>query len=418
MKTSRYRSLLLAVGTILVLLATASDTLRTSANLASAIDILPEESCKCADLPALISRRREVVAAINAIDAHLAQLATEEKQSGKIITYTEIDYANYFYGPIQIAMHLAHDKSTAEVHGPTRFTSDCSPTTNASENPSCFWQGLVLNEAERNKWCESPLRGGATGARKVLGGDWMAKYPLANFAEVDRKGYQAEKAYLDETIRNLFGRCKFSQWSGEILVTYTSETEFKKSGAAGAAQGPHQNQRTEEFRADETEHVVITLVDGNPLADGTASYSKHEEIQEGPEIWCHASTLGNKALVPWSKTAITDYQISGPVYGGASVILSFRTDGTYAISVRLPAGAGTGTSTTDNTETGECAAKPSHNSSAVTNAVGGFHVRGIGNGKDTALALDGTDKPKPDVSPKDRQTEITMEWHLKRSRPQ
>ena len=418
MKTSSNRWLVLAVSMTLVLLA-ASSSVRTSANLVSPAEIAAEDSCKCADLPALISRRREVVAAINAIDARLMQVANEEKQSGKVIAYTEIDYANYFYGPMQIAMHLAHDKNTAEVHGPTKFTSDCSPTTNSADNPSCFWQGLVLNEAERSKWCESPLRGGAANERRVLGGDWLAKYPIANFAEVDRKGYQAEKAYLDQTIRNLFNRCKFSQWSGEIVVSYTSETTFKKGGPAlGAAPGPHQNQRTEEFRANEAEQVVITLVDGNPSADGTASYSKHEEIQDGPETWCHASTLGNKAFVPWSKTAITDYQVSGPVYGGAVASVSFRSDGTYTISVRLPAGAGSGTSSTDNTETGECAAKPTHNSSPVTYAVGGFHVRGTGNGKDTALELNGADKPKPDVSPKGTETEITMEWHLKRSKPQ
>lgn len=400
-----------------------SRLLQTSLPVTPLTSVEAQSSCSCADKSALYSRRHEVIAAIAAIDKQIMQLEADERKLGKVIPYSDNDYKLYISNWVQMAIEAAHDKSAPQVHGPTKFTSDCTPSTNASDNPSCFWQGLVLNEAERQKFCEGEKRGGADAIGQVLGGDklgglagtWMGRYPIENFAQAEKRGYQAELAYIDTQIENLSGKCLTGQWTGQVIVTYSSQTKINESPKPDASQGPHKNYRTEEVTTNETEQAVIALINGYALASGTADYSKQDESHFGPETWCHASTQKN-AIVPWSRTAITFYQISGPVYNGARVSVSFNNDGTYTISVRLPEGVGSGTSNVDNSETGECAQKPLRVSSPVANKpVGGFNVKGKGRGKQTDLTLDGSDSPKPLVSPPNTETKITMEWHLARS---
>lgn len=394
-----------------------------SARVISSAGVETDSSCNCADLPALISRRHEVNAAIAALHKQILQLDADERKLGKVIPYTDNDYQLYISNWVQMAIEAAHDRSTPQVHGPTKFTSDCTPSTSSTDNPSCFWQGLVLNEAARQKFCDNQKRGSPDAIGQVLGGDklgglagnWMGRYPIESFADAEFRGYQAELGYLEATIRSLQDRCKFSHWTGEIIVTYSSQTKISGPPKSDTPTGPHQNYRTEEVTINETEQAVITLVDGYALAEGTADYSKQDEAHFGPEIWCHASTQKN-AYVPWSRTAITFYQISGPVYRGANASVSFPGDGTYTISVRLPDGMGTGTSNVDNSETGECAQKPLKVSNPVANkSVGGFNVKAKGIGKQTDLALDGNDQPKPLVSPRGTDTRITIQWHLRRS---
>jgi len=405
---------------IFVLLAILSSTrsvlLRASAHVTSTTTATPQSECECKDLVALVSRRHEVHAAIDAIDKQQAQLESDERQAGKVFPYSDRDYALYFSNWIQMAVEAAHDKTTPQVHGPTNFTSDCSPTTSSGDNPSCFWQGLAINEQVRSKWCQAKLRGGGDIIRQTIGGSWMTRYPIADFAAVAKKGYEAELAHLEETIRNLRSRCKFSKWSGEVTVTYTSQTIIKESSPKpGTPSVPHQNHGTEDTTIKESETVVITLVDGYALAEGGADYSKYKESHSGPEIWCHASTQKN-AFVPWSRTATETYKISGAVSHGASVSVGWPGDGSYKVSAHLPTGMASGDSSMDAAETGECAAKPVHNHYPVTNkSVGGFSVTGKGRAQLNDLVLDGRDQPKPPVVANGTETTMTIEWHLRRS---
>jgi hypothetical protein len=419
MKFLTSRWLPLAVGILLLFLSSASVVLRTSAHLASHPSVMPEESCKCADLPALISRRREVNAAIAAIDKQMERLAADEQKLGKAIGYSDRDYSLYFSNWVQLAIDNAHDKSSAKVNGPTKFTIDCTPTTSSSDNPSCFWQGLAMNEAVRQKFCESRTR-----SQTVLGsspGDWRSPYPLGNFAAVEKSGYEAERTYLKQQIQRLLATCKFSKWSGEVTVHFGIENKWTKSlPPPGTPSIPHQEHGSESFQSKEFEDVTITLVDGRAMADGTADYYKHDQTQKGDEIWCHASTRPDKAFVPWSRTEISEYNISGPAYSGSDVHVSFANDGTYTITAQLPSGEGIGTSSVDNTETGECAMKPLKNSLAAHNRVGGFTAKGKGQGKDTDLVLDGTYAPPAETSTLGtiiRTTAVSIRWHLTRTRP-
>ena len=418
--------MLFTFSAVVLSLTATSPVMRTSAHISTTIEA-PQSSCDCKDLVALLSRRREVSAAIAAIHKQTFQLEADERAAQKVFAYSDASYAKYYGDAIQQAIAAAHDRTTPQVNGPTNFTSDCTPTTSSANNPQCFWQGLAINEQVREKWCEGGKRGGGDIVTQALGGDrlgglagtWMGRYPIANFADVAEKGYLAELAYLKEKISELQNRCKFSRWSGEVIVTYSSQTKFSKSSPApGAPTVPHQNRGTEDTTIRETEQVVITLVDGYASAEGTADYSIQKQSQSGPEIWCHASTQKN-AFVPWSRSATEAYQISGPVYSGAAVNVGWPGDGTYNVSVHLPTGRGSGDSFSQATETGECAAKPVNNHYVVTDkSIGGFSVKGMGRAKQTDLTLDGSDQPKPGVISKDTSTDITVTWHLKRSRPQ
>lgn len=370
--------------------------------------------CKCADLPALINRRREVTAAINAIDKGLSQLEADEKAANKIIPYTDSDYSKYFSDPIEQAVSATHDRNSQQMAEPGNFTIDCVPSVVAQDISSCLARGVGINEASRKRFCESKIR-----TQTALGilspSDWRPRYPVENMADAARQGYLAEQSYLKGQIERLQATCKFGKWSGEVTVSYIKETKFNQGSKTQP--GPHQNWRTEETTINESEQVVITLVDGIAVAEGTADYSKQEESQVGPEIWCHASTRPDKAWVPFSHTEISLYQVSGSTFRGANVSVSFNQDGTYTISAGLPSGAGSGTSSKDVSETGECATGYPRTSNSTTMTVGGFHAKGKGKGKSTDLTLNGNDNPKPDVQPANSMITITMSWHLKRTSP-
>jgi hypothetical protein len=412
---------------VCVLLAACASTARVQ----YALEIQPltgstfQSSCECKDLTALISRRNELRAAIRAIKKQKVELDDAEKKAGKVFTYTDADYSKYFSQEIQVAMFNAHDHNTTEVKGPTKFTVDCQTTTSSGDNPSCFWQGLAINEQVRQKWCEDRHRGGGDPVQQVFGGDrlgglmgtWMGRYPLESFADVEQKADEAELAYVEDQIDRLWGKCKFGKWSGEITVSYNSVTKLEfglKTTIDNPGTSAHQNTKTEETTITQTEFAVITLVDGYALADGMVSYTKNRNAQLGPGTWCHASTQKN-AWVTWSRTEEENYSISGPVNNGASANVGFPTNGTYTVSVRLPTGWAFGNGGHDYSETGECAAKPDQKSYPVKDFIGGFSMKGTGKGKSTDLSLDGTDKPKPPVVPTQTETTITMSWHLKRS---
>ena len=383
-----------------------------------AMNVDPQSNeCKCADLPALINRRREVTAAINAIDKGLSQLEADEKAANKIFAYTDFDYSKYFSDPIEQSISATHDRSSQQMAEPGNFTVDCVPSVVAPDISTCLARGIAINEGSRKKFCESKIRT-QTALGILTPSDWRPRYPLENMAVAARQGYLAERSYLNEQIDGLLSTCKFRSWSGEVTVTYTSETKFNQGPKPDAQPGPHQNRRTEETTINESEQTVITLVDGIAVGEGTADYSKRQEDHEEPEIWCHASTRPDKAWVSWSRTAINSYQVSGSVFRGPNVSVSFNQDGTYTISAGLPSGMGSGTSSTDISETGECAAKAIRSSNTTSMRVGGFHAKGKGPGKQSDLILDGNDNPKPDVQPRNTTTTITMHWHLKRSPPQ
>lgn len=367
------------------------------------------DDCKCADLPALINRRREVTAAINAIDKGLSQLEADEKAAKKVLGYTDQDYSKYFSDPIEQAVSATHDRNSQQVMEPGNFTADCRPSVISKDISSCLSKGTVnINMQSRWDFCREK-RG------VFIYSDWRPQYPLETLAEVARKAYLAERSYLNEQIERLQSTCKFGRWSGEVTVSYIKETKFNQGSKAQP--GPHQNWRTEETTINESEQVVITLVDGNPVAEGTADYSKTEESQVGPEIWCHASTKPDKAWVPFSHTEISKYQVSGSTFRGASVSVSFNQDGTYTIYAGLPSGVGSGTSSKDVSETGECAKESNKTSNPTTMSVGGYHAKGKGVGKQSDSTLDGSDNPKPDVQSANSIITITMTWHLKRSLP-
>jgi len=412
MKISSSR-LTLTVGVLLLLLSSESRLLQTSAHIAPVTNV--EASCNCEDLRDLISRRREVNAALKALARQKLAIEAEERNSGKIIPYSDSSYMLYITNWVQMAIDAAHDKSMHQAHGPTKFTSDCSSTLDASSMTACLWQGVELNEAERQKWCEEKERGGAGPLTQTLRGDWMARYPLESFADVEQQGYERELIYLELGIKRLWDKCKFKAWSGWVIVTYSSQTKINESSPKpGAPTVPHQTHRTEDTTINETEQVKISLIEGYALPDGTADYSIQKTTLTGPERWCHASTQKN-AWVSGSRTATEAYQISGPVYSGASVNVGWPGDGTYVINVHLPAGRGSGDSFSSATESGECAAKPVNDHYAVTDkSIGGFSVTGKGRAKQTDMQLDGSDQPTPRTA-KGIETKITIEWHLKRS---
>ena len=414
MKTLPNRRLLLAVSIILVLL-TAASSLTTNANLVSDPEVSPEEFCKCGDLPALINRRREVAAAVNAIDAQISKLDADEKSANKVFGYTDADYTRYFSEPIEQAVSATHDRNSQQVMELGNFTIDCLPSV-AGQLSDCLREALTRNYRSRKEFCKSKI------SSQTLAGtapnDWRSRYPLETMADEARKGYLAERAYLTEQIDRLMSTCKFGKWSGEVTVSYIKETEIKPEPKPDGPPGPHQNRRTEETTINESENVVLTLVDGIAVAEGTADYSKHYQLQVGPELWCRASTRPDRAWVPFSHTEIDTYQVSGSVFRGANVSIGLNQDGTYTISAGLPSGIGSGTSSKDISETGECAEKFPKQSNSATYTVGGYHAKGKGTAKQNALVLDGNDNPKPDVQPANTTTTITMQWHLERSRPQ
>src|SRR5690349_19695147 len=74
-----------------------------------ALSVTPQSNdCKCTDLPALVNRRREVTAAINAIDGQMSQLEADERNANKVFGYTDYDYSRYFSEPIEKAVGAAH----------------------------------------------------------------------------------------------------------------------------------------------------------------------------------------------------------------------------------------------------------------------------------------------------------------------
>jgi len=403
----------IAIIAIAILLTMLSPTSRrvTTASTFSVTEVEAQSSdCKCADLPALINRRREVTTAINAIDKQIAQLEADERNANKVFGYADHDYSKYFSDPIEQAVSATHDRNSQQVMEPGNFTADCVPSVVSKDISSCLAQGVAMNLASRKRFCD--IR---TGAHFPSPSDWMPRIPLENFADAARKGYLAERSYLTEQIERLMATCKFGKWSGEVTVTYTKETETKPEPKPEGAAGPHQNRRTEELTTTESENVVITLVDGIAVAEGTADYSKHYQSSVGPELWCHASTRPANAWVSFSHTEIESSQASGPVFRGANVSVSFNQDGTYTVSAGLPSGMGSGTSSKDISETGECAHQFPRTSNSFSYTVGGFHAKGKGTGKQSDLTLDGSDNPKPDVQPPNTTITITMAWHLKRA---
>jgi len=346
----------------------------------------------------------------------MSQLEADERNANKVFGYTDYDYSRYFSEPIEKAVGAAHDRNSQQVAEPGNFTADCVPSVVSKDISSCLAQGVAANEARRKQSCELEISKQTVAPGLPPPSDWRPRLPLESLATVARVSYVAERLYLKEQIERLLSTCKFGRWSGEVTVSYIKETKFNQGSKTQP--GPHQNWRTEETTINESEHVVITLVDGNPVADGTADYSKNQEMQEGPETWCHASTRPDKAWLPFSHTEIIRFQVSGPTFRGANVSVSFNQDGTYSIYAGLPSGVGTGTSSTDVSETGECAHEAKRTSNFATLSVGGFHAKGKGTGKESDLTLDGNDNPKPDVQPPNTTTTITMQWHLKRSRPQ
>lgn len=366
------------------------------------------DDCKCADLPALINRRREVTAAISAINGQISKLDADEKNANKVFGYTDHDYTRYFSDPIEQAVSATHDRNSQQVAEPGNFNADCRTSVIAAIG-TCLDEGVADNREIRNRFCNVRIG--------PYAGDWRSQLPLETLADVARKGYLAERSYLDKQIERLLSTCKFGRWSGQVIVTYTKETTSKPEPKPVGTPGPHQNSRTEVLNTTESENVVITLVDGIAVAEGTADYSKHFQVSEGPELWCRASTRAEKAWVPFSHTENETYQVSGSVFRGANVSVSFNQDGTYTISVAMPSGTGSGTSSKDTSETGECGHAFPKTSNSVTYTVGGFHAKGKGPGKSSDLTLDGSDNPKPDVEPPNTMTGITMTWHLKRSPP-
>lgn len=417
MKVSTSRWLLLAVSILVVFLSSASIVLRTSAHLASHLSVTPEESCKCADLSALINRRREVTAAISAINGQISKLDADEKNANKVFGYTDYDYTRYFSDPIEQAVSATHDRNSQQVAEPGNFTADCIPSVVSMDISSCLAQGLAANEAVRKSRCEYGRKTQTVAPGLPPPSDWRARYPLETLAVEARKGYLEEREYLNQEIQRLLSTCKSGRWSGQVIVTYIKETKVKPEPKPDGPPGPHQNRRTEETTTTESENVLITLVDGIAVAEGTADYSKHHQSSVGPELWCHASTRPTNAWVSFSHTEIESFQASGSVFRGPSVSVSFNQDGTYTISAGLPSGLGSGTSSKDISETGECAHGFPRTSDSVTYTVGGFHAKGKGTGKQTDLSVSGNDNPKPDVQPPNSTITITMQWRLTRTRP-
>src|ERR1043165_6632115 len=108
----------------------------------------PQTTCECKNLPAQINRRREVTAAINAIDRQLAQLEGDEKTTNKIFGYTDSDYSKYFSDPVEHDVSATHDRNSQQVQEPGNFTIDCTPSV-VGQLSDCLRRGLSQNFLSR-----------------------------------------------------------------------------------------------------------------------------------------------------------------------------------------------------------------------------------------------------------------------------
>jgi hypothetical protein len=411
----------LASCTVLLFLCTRL-ILPASASPSDGPDLPPvADGCNCNDMPDLVGRLHEVHAAIAALKKQSDQIAAEQQQLRKAIPYTPRDFDLYIANWVNLAMDSAAAKDVHRAHGPTHFTQDCAQTIDLSANTACLWEGVLANELVWQQFCQNALRGGADLVKSVLGGNWMERYPLTSFVDVEIRGYRAEEAYLRAAIDRLLTTCKFSKWSGTVTVawkeTFVVNISLPRPGE-NPATAPHGSDVT---TSTSEVNSTITVIDGVPYGEADIESTSDQEVNVSGKTSCHGGGLTPKPS-DFSRTVSSKRHVSGPVsQHGAFSVTTIGSNGSYSVSVTTPEGYGRGGRSYSSSETGECAGKPANDAGPIEHAwLNGVTVTGTAGTIPGAKELNGGfHRPAQTVQTGDvsRTTSYEIHWDLRRQGP-
>jgi hypothetical protein len=376
-------------------------------------------ACNCEEIPDLISRHHEVDAAIAVLLNQISELEAGERV-GRLVTFTQTRYDQFIRLNIKEAMDKAYEQQAHRANDTLGFKQDCSSTIDSGGATGCLWQSLQINEATRQRICEENRNTLKNTVRDIVGIDWREKYNLLAFANAELSAYQAERDFIDQQLRALYGACKFSNWTGTIKVTFKRTVETSKTFPQ-PGQPPTAPSGNDKGFDESTETATIIVVDGRAFGSNDIHLFKRDDQNRSGNESCHGGGLKPK-LTPFTSNQHTTSEVNGHFYRGTSYQISFN-GGEVKVSVNLPTGNGTGTQIYHSEYSGECGNKePVNKSNPLYNVNFGAPTTSAGRGKGlpTDNRLDGTYAPDPRLLElegfKQTITE-TMEWHLRRARP-
>jgi hypothetical protein len=369
-------------------------------------------ACNCAEIPDLISRGHEVQAAISALKNQINDLESGER-AGRHVPYTSATYDGFIRSAIKDAMDRAYEKDAHRAKDDLTFTLDCSSTIKTSEGTGCLWQSLEINEAARQRACESSR----SAIGQLVGSDWRTHYSLVAFARQEIQAYREELDFINQQLTVLYAKCNFSKWTGTIAVSWKRSIETSDSFPHAGAP-PTAPSGTDTSSDETTEDATITVVDGRAYGSNEISNFKRTDKNRSGNDNCHGGGLTAK-VTPFSWSEHSSSEVNGHFFHGATFQVSF-SGGDYKIYATLPTGSGNGTSIYHSEYNGECqSTKPVDKSAPIYNAPLGAPTTTVGKGRGlpTDLELDGTDSPDANVIALKglKQTiSVTVTWHLSR----